>query len=61
MDRRHQTKRTYNLPEVLDRIKRYLENEQHSSVPGERTIRFRVDEHGQFTSLNHGGRSGSLL
>lgn len=62
MDRCHrQTKRTYTRPEIRDRIERYLESEERSGVPGERTIRFRINKLGQFTALNHGGRPGSLL
>ena len=61
MERRRQTKRTYTRDEILNRIKCYIESEQRANAPGERTIRFRLDEHGQITALNHGGRPGSLI
>jgi len=62
MDRRHPTRKVvYTQAEILERIDRYLATERRSGVPGERTIRFRLNELGQFTSLHHGGRPGSLL
>lgn len=61
MDRRRQQKWTYTTDEVLDRIRRYIASEQDTNIPGERTIRFRLDEFGRITALHHGGRPGSLL